>query len=250
MHRGLVAAWSGAALVASLTASPVCAAAVLLTFQGLVVGGSSGGAPPGCVSDPTPVSCAHDMPPNGVPLSIAMLLDTSLAPLDEGIPGGGTSSKYVMTGVSYIDFGYRPEFRLSDFYLRVVDNNIGFTEPDRLSVIHDEQAVYGGIPEVWFDLEFGSASTDFLSGPGLPPSLDLSLASSAGGNLYFSTNGVSSEYMQFAITSVTVSQPLPEPPTGALALMALFAAVGVSARSRLGTSFLRRHYLFQPARVR
>jgi len=224
--------------LACLVSTSVRADPVQFTFHGVVTGNYDGNATAACLASPSPTSCLSVAPPIGVPLSIVMLLDAHLPPQPEANPGGtGTSTKYAMTGQSSIDFGYRPEFRFSDYYVRVVDDNIGMSAPDRLYVIRDEYIVYRQVPEAWFEIEFDSGSTSFLSGSGLPTSLDLSLTQ--GNEPYFrAPHGVISisfnqmtYQSQFVITGVEVSQPVPEPSTYSM-LLAGIGLLGLMVGSR------------------
>lgn len=220
------------AAAACFTMAMANAAPLQFTFHGIVNGNGNGGGSASCIANPSPATCDSDVPHLGVPLTIVMVLDAHQPPQAEGnAPYPGTTTRYDMIGQSSIDFGYRPEFRFSDFYLRVVDNNIGSSAPDRLYVIRDEHIVYRQVPEAWFNIEFDSPSTSFLSGTGLPTSLDLSLT--AGGEPYFglphgtvfiSFNGVVAQESSFVITSVEVSQPVPEVSSFAMMLAGLSAA--------------------------
>jgi hypothetical protein len=226
--------------LACLASTYVRANPVQFTFNGVVTGNVNGNATAGCLASPSPASCLSEAPPIGVQLSIVMLLDAHLPPQPEGnAPYPGTTTRYDIVGPSSIDFGYRPEFRFSNFYVRVVDDNIGNSAPDRLYVIRDEHIVSRQVPEAWFNIEFDSASTSFLSGSNLPTSLDLSLTQ--GGEPYFgaphgvvfiSFNGTNAYQSQFVITGVEVSQPVPEPSTY-LMLLAGLGLLGFTRISRL-----------------
>lgn len=216
------------------------AAPLQFTFHGTVTRNFDGfgtGSEP-CVAAPSPATCGSETPPVGGQLTIVMLLDAHLPPQAEGnAPYQGTTTRYAMIGPSFIDFGYRPEFRFSDFYVRVVDDNIGNSAPDRLHVIRDGHTVSRQVPEAWFNIEFDSSSTNFIAGAGLPTSLDLSLTTGGEpyfgpphGTLFISFNNISSHASSFVINSVEVGQPVPEASTFAMLLAGLGLLAFVARR--------------------
>ena len=226
------------AAAACFTMAMANAAPLQFTFHGIVDRNANGNGSATCIAAPSLLTCGSVSPPVGVPLTIVMLLDTHQTPQAESnAPYPGTTTKYVMSGDSYIDFGYRPEFRFSDFYVRVVNDNIGNSAPDRLYIIRDEP-VNAPSPKAWFNIELDSASTNFLLGSGLPTSLDFSLTQGGGnppispprGIVSFTTNGVTSDSSTFIINSAAVS-PVPLPATAWLMLWGL-GALGVAARRR------------------
>lgn len=227
------------AAVACVSTAMANAAPLQYTFHAIVNANGNGIGSATCISTPSLSTCGSDAPPIGVPLTIVVLLDAHQPPQAEGnAPYPGTTTRYDMVGPSTIDFGYRPEFRFSDFYLRVVDNNVGNSAPDRLYVIRNQRPVYRQVPEAWFNIEFDSPSISFLTGTGLPTSLDLSLTTGGEpyfgpphGTIFISFNGVTSQASSFVITGVEVSQPVPELSTFAM-MLAGVSAVGVAYRRR------------------
>ena len=224
-------------LFASSAFAPVYALPNQFTFSGIVSDSLENPPPLFCSSFCNPI-----FPAIGSPITIVMVLDESLAPQSESNPSGtGTSTKHQMTGLSIIDFGLGAGLQTSDFYLRVVDNEIANSAPDRLFIIRDEHIVYRQVPEFWFNVEFDSSSLAFLAGPGVPTTLDLSLTQGGGssfnaprGNFSFSRfGGVTSGHMAFQITGVSVSQLVPEPASYALMLAGLAVAGFAASRRRL-----------------
>jgi len=132
-------------LASALVAGASHSAPIVFTFQANV-GGKSGGLPDGCDPAAPVFATCGEAPPRGFPLTITTSLDEYGPPV---VSSGPTAleTTYVMRGASYIDFGYRSEFRFTDFYVRVVDDDIRNSAPDRLYIIRDERPVYGGVPE-------------------------------------------------------------------------------------------------------
>ena len=214
----------GVASLVCMANGAAFAAPTQFTFTGVVVTSRGDGPPVSCE-----YFCDLRFPSRGSPMSFVLVLDQSAGTLSESNPSGtGTSTKHKLGGLSSVDFGLGPDLRTSDFYLRVVDDEVANSAPDRLYIIRDERTVSRQVPEYWFNVEFDSDRTSFLAGPGLPVTLDLSLTLNGGnnfgpprGSFNMSRNGLSTEGMSFEITGVEIAQVIPEPSNFSLLLSGL-----------------------------
>lgn len=206
--RALLLALAGLAFQAS--ANPM-----LWTFSGDVYRSTNGVAP-------CPGLCGSIVPPRG-PITFTMVLDQVSAV--ETFSGVGAPVKwYTMGGLSNVDFGYGPLYRLPEFIVSVSDNDFGSGEPDQLDIF-----TLGGRGQFFkgaaFSIHLGSLGTELLNGLALPSSLDLALTDNPRGFLAFSETGATADAAQFTLDRLTITE-MPEPNSIALILLGLGAVLG------------------------
>jgi hypothetical protein len=131
-------------------------------------------------------------------------------------------------GASSLDFGYRPEFKFTNFTSYVKNDAVGDSQPDQWDLFAGSLSNKGAT----FNIHFGSFGNAMLSGSNFPTDLDLSQSDIASGRLIYSANGQSTTESDFSINSVSIVSSVPEPESYAM-LLAGLCLIGVAVKRRI-----------------